>query len=145
MVIRQGVQLIVKETTMPGFQSLLLEAGLLGLIFLILSLNVSRHRTSEKVLLGDGGPGHDKPLAAIRAQGNFAEYVPLILLLLAFCLEGGGAPRLVAWSGALLVIARLLHAYGMARPQPNLFRAAGAVLTWLVLLIAALAALALSL
>jgi uncharacterized membrane protein YecN with MAPEG domain len=36
--------------------------------------------------------------------------------------------------GAVLVVARVLHPFGMDRPAPNPYRAAGAMLTWVALL-----------
>lgn len=55
-------------------------AALLGLIFFFLSLRTSLERRRAKVSLGDGGdPGLQ---GAIRAHGNFIEYVPISLLLI---------------------------------------------------------------
>ncbi|MBD3766186.1 MAG: MAPEG family protein [Rhodobacterales bacterium] len=55
-------------------------AGLLTVIFLILSVRVIDRRRSAGVSLGDGGDG---PLQRrIRAHGNFADYAPMGLVLL---------------------------------------------------------------
>ena len=112
-------------------------AGLLGLLLLALSLNVSRHRGRAKVSMGDGG---DKALgAAIRAQGNFVEYAPLTLLLIALA-EVQGAPTLaIHVMGAGLFVGRVLHAVGITRrPSVNLMRMVGMTLTYVVLLLSAL-------
>src|SRR3954466_195242 len=54
--------------------------GLLALIFFVLSMRVVQVR--GKVSLGDGGD--PTVLRRMRGQANFAEYVPLILLMMAF-------------------------------------------------------------
>ncbi|MGZ9080482.1 MAG: MAPEG family protein, partial [Burkholderiales bacterium] len=55
-----------------------LYAALLGLWLLVLSLRVVQQRRAARVSLGDGG--NTALQRAIRAQGNFVEYVPLALL-----------------------------------------------------------------
>ncbi|MFT2095263.1 MAPEG family protein [Acidiphilium multivorum] len=65
--------------------------ALLALIYLVLSLWVGFGRFGFRVIHGDGG--NDRLARRIRAHANFAEYVPLILLLAAL-LEASGAGRL---------------------------------------------------
>ena len=92
-------------------------AAVLTLIFVKLSFAVIGLRRKNKVGLGSGG--HEDLERAIRAQGNFAEYVPFGLILLA-CLELNGAPWwLVAIPGIALIIGRLLHAKGINVPPPD--------------------------
>ena len=92
-------------------------ASLLTGIFIKLSFAVIRLRRKNKVGLGTGG--HDDLERAVRAQGNFAEYVPFGLILLA-CLElNGAAWWLVAIPGVTLVIGRLIHAVGINTPPPD--------------------------
>ena len=68
----------------------LIYAGLLGLLFLLLSFWVVKRRAQFKVMIGEGEAPEMR--SAIRAHGNFAEYVPLTLLLMALCeLAGVGA------------------------------------------------------
>lgn len=66
-----------------------LIAVVLTMIFIKLSFAVIKLRRQNKVGLGNGG--NDDLERAIRAQGNFAEYVPLGIILIA-CLELNGAP-----------------------------------------------------
>ena len=74
-------------------------------------------RRKNKVGLGSGG--HEDLERAIRAQANFAEYVPSGILLIA-CLELNGAPWwLVAIPGVTLVIGRLIHIEGINTPPPD--------------------------
>lgn len=92
-------------------------ASILTLIFVRLSFAVIGLRRKNKVSLGSGG--HEDLERAIRAQGNFAEYVPFGVILIA-CLELNGAPWwLVALPGITLIIGRLIHAKGINVPPPD--------------------------
>jgi uncharacterized membrane protein YecN with MAPEG domain len=92
-------------------------AAVLTVIFIKLSFAVIGLRRKNKVGLGSGG--HDDLERAIRAQGNFAEYVPFGIILIA-CLELNGAPWwLVALPGITLTIGRLFHAVGINQPPPD--------------------------
>lgn len=110
-----------------------LYAGLSALLLLILSAQVSRRRQTGKVGVGYG---EDRALhLAIRAQGNFTEYVPLALVLIALWEFSAQPSWTVHTLGAMLVVGRILHAIGLSRSAgASLPRLAGTVLTWLVLL-----------
>ncbi len=114
-------------------------AALLALLFLYLSFRTIGVRRALKVGIGDGG---DKAGSrAMRVHANFAEYVPLILLLL-LMLElqlAGGASLMLHVLGLALVVGRCSHAYGVSQPEEVLhFRRVGMVLTFLVVLITSL-------
>jgi uncharacterized membrane protein YecN with MAPEG domain len=92
-------------------------AATLTIIFIKLSFAVIGLRRKNKVGLGSGG--HEDLERAIRTQGNFAEYVPIGIILIA-CLELNGAPWwLVAIPGISLIIGRLIHEKGMNTPPPD--------------------------
>ena len=92
-------------------------ASALTIILIKLSFAVIGLRRKNKVGLGSGG--HEELERAIRAQGNFAEYVPFGIILIA-CLELNAAPGwLVAIPGITLIIGRLIHAVGINEPLPN--------------------------
>jgi uncharacterized membrane protein YecN with MAPEG domain len=92
-------------------------AAVLTIIFIKLSFNVISLRRKNKVGLGNGG--HEDLERAIRAQDNFAEYVPFGIILIA-CLELNGAPWwLVLVPGIFLIIGRLVHAKGINTPPPD--------------------------
>jgi uncharacterized membrane protein YecN with MAPEG domain len=94
-----------------------LITAVLTSIFIKLSFAVINLRRRNKVGLGNGG--YDDLERAIRAQGNFAEYVPFGIILIA-CLELNGAPWwLVAIPGAALIVGRLIHAKGINIPPPD--------------------------
>ena len=107
-------------------------ASVLAIIFLRLSVAVIGLRRKNKVALGSGG--HDDLERAIRAQGNFSEYVPIAIILIA-CLELNGAPWwLVATPGLTLIIGRLIHAKGINIPPPDFSkRVVGMKLTFMTL------------
>ncbi|MBU3548429.1 MULTISPECIES: MAPEG family protein [unclassified Polynucleobacter] len=92
-------------------------AAILTIIFIKLSFAVIGLRRKNKVGLGSGG--HEDLERAIRTQANFAEYIPLGVILIA-CLELNGAPWwLMAIPGVSLIIGRLIHAKGMNTPPPD--------------------------
>lgn len=92
-------------------------AAVLTVIFIKLSFAVIGLRRKNKIGLGSGG--HEDLERAIRAQGNFSEYVPLGIILIA-CLELNNAPWwLVTIPGVTLIIGRLIHAKGINVPPPD--------------------------
>lgn len=114
-----------------------LYAGALALWFLVLSVRVVLGRAGPgKPSLGDGGD----PMMQrrIRGHANFAEYTPLVLLLIGL-LELGGQPGWVVHAlGATLLAGRLLHGWAFSFTASSVFgRSAGIVLTFLVLLASA--------
>lgn len=112
-----------------------LYAASLTLWFLVLSAVVIRHR-GKGVSLGDGG---DPALQrAIRGHANFAEYVPLALLMMAV-LEGTRTSIYVLHAlGIALLAGRLLHGYALSFTRRWRFgRIWGTALTFLVLVVEA--------
>lgn len=112
-------------------------AALLGLLFTMLSIRVTRLRRELRIAVGDDG--NPRMQRAIGAHINFAQYVPLALLLLAF-IEIQQAPAAVIHLLCLsLLISRSLHAYGVSQVQENFrFRLASVLLTFGVLSFSAL-------
>ena len=92
-------------------------AALLTLLFLALSVRTLRVRRRLGIAVGDDG--NQVLLRAMRAHANFAEYVPLCLLLAAF-VEARGAPAGALHAGlAALLAGRLVHAYGVSQPSED--------------------------
>ncbi len=119
----------------------LFYAGALALWFFVLSLRVSLARVGPgKPSLGDGG---DVQLQRkIRGQANFAEYVPIILVLMALLELHGLAKWAVHGLGATLLLGRLLHGYAFSFTPNSVFgRSAGIALTFLALLVGGVSAL----
>ena len=110
-----------------------LYAALLAVVFVVLSVRVIMVRKGAKVSLGDGG--NAGLLRRIRAHANFAEYVPLALLLMGLA-ETLLAPRFWLHAiGLTLLVGRLLHAYGVSADLKTFApRATGMALTFTALL-----------
>jgi len=108
----------------------LTTTGAAALINLWLGVRVSRMRISEKVSVGDGG--NPKLIARMRAQLNFAEYTPIVLILIAL-IEFGAGTQLWLWAAAALyLLGRLLHPIGMDGWMPG--RTIGIATTMLIML-----------
>ena len=118
-------------------------AGILALLFVGLSMRVIALRRGARVGLGDGG--NRLLMRRMRVQANFAEYVPLCLLLMAFA-ELQGAPAWVLHGiGTVLLAGRLIHSTGVSRePEPTGFRTVGMVMTFVSLNCAAIVVLVLA-
>ena len=109
-----------------------LYAGLLGLIFIILSYRVVGLRKSESIGIGDGGS--DALQLACRVHGNFSEYVPIAVILLAALELNNWSALYIHALGASLVISRVLHAVGYSKTSGASFgRFVGVLLTWIVI------------
>ena len=111
-------------------------AAVLGLIFIFLSARVVVARRQFRVRLGSGG--HELLERRIRVQGNFAEYVPLTVILLTFLELYGGSKWLMHVLCIGLVIGRCLHAYCVSQINEDIRqRRAAMILTFGVLFVAA--------
>ena len=116
-----------------------LYAGVLALLFFVLSIRVIRMRGTG-ISLGDGG--NPLMLRRIRGHGNFAEYVPLILLMMGFLEISHYPAYLLHGIGVVLVAGRLLHGYALSFTEKfSLGRFLGTVLTFTALNVSALACL----
>lgn len=115
-------------------------AALLALLYAGLTTWVVAGRLTGDVLHGDGND--DALLKRIRSHGNFAEYVPLTLLLIAFLEAEGTGQGIIHSLLAVLLVARVLHPIGMIAPKNSVqqfaCRGGGIIATLLVLVIAAI-------
>lgn len=73
-----------------SIQTILAYAAVVGLIFIGLSILTIAERRKASVYLGAGD--NDRLLRRIRAHANFAEYVPLALILIAGVAIAGAPP-----------------------------------------------------
>lgn len=108
----------------------LVTAGAAALLNFWLGLRVSRLRMSEKILVGDGG--NVRLIARMRAQLNFAEYAPLVLILIALIELARGTQTWLWGVAAAFIVGRILHAFGMDGWLPG--RTIGIALTMLTML-----------
>lgn len=110
-------------------------AALFGVFYVLLAGNVIRFRISEKVAYGDAD--NRELMKAIRTHANFAEYVPLTLLLLWFVESMTFSTTFVFWLGVIFLLGRVLHVLGMSYPKSLMIcRQIGMVLTLSVILAA---------
>ncbi len=114
-------------------------ASLLAIGFVGVSFWIVMTRATRNTLLGDGDAVLQR---RIRIQGNFAEYVPYALGLIALLEAGGASHAFVLGLLIVLLVARVLHPFGMYAPanSPQLYicRGGGTAGTLLVILVAAL-------
>jgi uncharacterized protein len=83
----------------------------LAALGLVLWFRVSVLRSKLSVSIGDAGQAalHER----IRQHGNFIEWVPMVLLLMALAESNGAGATWLHAAGALLVLGRLLHPFGL--------------------------------
>jgi uncharacterized protein len=117
-----------------------LYAGLVAILFLILSARTIGARRAAQVEIGTSKKGEEdrELLRRVRVHANCAEYAPIALLLIGLG-ESLKAPGLLLHGlGAALVIGRVIHAYGLSQtPHIMPLRVGGMVLTLNVIAIAA--------
>jgi uncharacterized membrane protein YecN with MAPEG domain len=108
-----------------------LYAGLLGLVAVAVAFPAGMLRGKLNISVGDGG--NPALLLAMRRHANFAEWVPLALILIALLELNGVSTRAIHSLGAALVIARLLHAIGLkSDTMQSVGRGLGAMATALI-------------
>ena len=107
-------------------------AGAAALVNFWITWRVAQLRSDHKVSIGDGGV--PPLLARMRAHSNFAENVPLFLILIGLIEMAHGSSLWLWIVGIVFIAARILHVFGMDRPPGNRLRMAGAGLTSLILI-----------
>lgn len=113
-------------------------AALLALIILWLCYKVVVFRRVKRVEIGDGGD--EVGIRHIRAQQNAVEYIPIVLILMGAYELNQGNVYLLHAMGVIMVLARLMHPSGFVNRKGVSFgRFYGTALTWLCLLILAIA------
>jgi uncharacterized protein len=114
-----------------------LYAAPLALVYVALMGAVGYARSKTTVALGDGG---DRGLVeASRRHMNFVENVPLALLLIALVELNGGSSTWVHVLGGVLLVARLVHPFGITNQTATTIpRGAGATGTLFVIAAAAI-------
>src|SRR6201995_4945731 len=85
--------------------------AVLALVYAALAINVVRLRRANLAAFGDAG--YPALRSAIRAHAHFAEYVPIIALMVAMLEMSGLAAWRVHILMIVLVISRLLHPVGL--------------------------------
>lgn len=121
-----------------------LYASLLAALLLVLSFRTIGARREGRVEIGDGG--NKELLRRMRVHANFAEYVPITLVLMALAESQKLGAIWLHGIGALLLAGRLVHAYGLSQsPHVMPMRVGGMAMTFTAIFAGAAACLALSL
>jgi uncharacterized membrane protein YecN with MAPEG domain len=110
-------------------------AAAAAVLHIWLAARVSQLRNRHKVSIGDGG--NEALIRRMRAHANYGENLPVVLILLALLELAGGDARILWGAAILFILARLLHAFGMDRPQPSRLRMFGMMGTTLALVVLA--------
>jgi uncharacterized membrane protein YecN with MAPEG domain len=111
-------------------------AAVLAGLMVGLSMRVSLARLRTGVSLGVGSDAD--LLERVRIFGNFAEWVPMALGLLVLAALTGMPTAWLHGLGATLVLARVLHPFGMSAVRSvTLMRFLGTAATYGVILVAA--------
>jgi len=113
--------------------------AVLALVYCALAVHVVLLRVRNRAAFGDANSPELR--SAIRSHAHFAEYVPIIALMVAMLEMAGAPPLRVHLLMAGLLLSRLMHPIGMrAKPlslQFRIFRTGGMWLTQIVLVAAA--------
>lgn len=109
-------------------------AGAAALLNIWLARRVGQMRVAHKVSIGDGG--NEALIARMRAQANFIEYTPFVLILIGLIELAQGSELWLWIVGVVYILARIAHGFGMDRPHPDplKLRMIGTIVTALILL-----------
>jgi len=112
-------------------------AGIFAIALVVLSWRVAHIRKKQETgLMRDNA--HNELAAAVRAQANVVEYLPVAMLLMWMLESMGYAPFVLHTLGVFLIFARLLHLHGLNNPSGNgPTRKLGTRLTWAQIVISA--------
>lgn len=113
-------------------------AAAAALINIWISTRVGQVRHAAKVSVGDGG--NEMLIRRMRAHANFIENTPLVLILLAAIELSHKGGTWLAVVGAVYMLARVAHAFGMDGDSLGWARGAGTAITMLTQLGLAVAA-----
>ncbi len=86
-------------------------AAAAALINIWLGVRIGAVRTKEKIFIGDGG--HEPLVRRMRAQANFLENTPFVLILLGAVEMASGYQVWLSILGVVYIIGRIAHVFGM--------------------------------
>ena len=119
-------------------QTTLCLAAAAVVINIWLAIRCGQTRAALKIGVGDGG--NPQMIRRMRAQSNFIEQTPLTLLLFALVESAGKGGMWLAPVGAVFLLGRVAHAFGMEENGFKPGRPIGmltAMLTQIVLVVVA--------
>jgi uncharacterized membrane protein YecN with MAPEG domain len=102
-------------------------AAAAALINIWLMVRCGKIRTAEKILIGDGGS--QNLIRRMRAQANFVESTPFVLILIALIELAGKGGQWLAIVSAVYMLMRVAHAVGLDKDGVNPYRFVGTMTT----------------
>ncbi len=109
--------------------------GILALIMVFLAYRTSVRRLEAKINLGTGDDRIMEQRS--RAFGNFIEFVPMMILLMAMIELQGHKAMFIHILGSAIVVARLFHALGITGKLKAVNgRFLGSLLSYIILILA---------
>ena len=107
-------------------------AAILALLFFVLSVRTLRVRRRLQIPIGDAG--NPEMLRAMRVHSNFAEYVPISLLMVFLFESISAVPAFIHVLCICLVLGRIAHAFGVSQSQEDYrYRVFGMTMTFTAL------------
>lgn len=117
----------------------LIYVGIMALMYVALTVNVIRQRWVARRGIGCEDDQKSPLFRAIRVHGNFAEFVPFILLMMALDEMTARLPMMVHIFGITLIFARVCHYLGITKTHLTSWqRAISVLLTNLLLIVLAI-------
>ncbi|OYW48077.1 MAG: GST-like protein [Novosphingobium sp. 12-62-10] len=107
----------------------LAAAGAAALLNVWLSIRIGMVRTAQKISVGDGGC--EELIRRMRAQANFIENTPIVLILVAAIEAARGYNLWLAGVAALYTLGRVAHGVGMDGGKLGTGRMIGTLITML--------------
>ncbi len=105
----------------------LTAAAAAAIVNLWLSLRVGALRRAHGISVGDGG--NEALQRRMRAQLNFAENVPIVLVLIAAIEIAGIGETWLAYVAGAFILGRVAHGFGMDGGKAQIGRAVGVLTT----------------
>lgn len=107
-------------------------AAAAALVNIWLSVRIGRVRMAERISVGDGG--NENVIRRMRAQANFVENAPFVLILIGAIELSGRAGWWLWVVGLLFIVGRIAHGFGMDGGTLARGRMVGTIITMLTLL-----------
>ena len=102
-------------------------AAAAALVNIWLAMRIARIRIAEKISVGDGG--NESIIRRMRAQANFVENAPFVLILIGAIELSGRAGWWLWLVGLVFILGRIAHGFGMDGGTLAKGRTVGTIIT----------------
>lgn len=110
----------------------LAAAAAAAILNIWLMVRIGAVRSNSKVFVGDGGD--EAVVRRMRAQANFVENTPFVLILIAAIELAGKGGAWLPYVAGLFILARVAHAFGMDGGTLGKGRMVGTIVSMLTLI-----------